>query len=286
MTVPSQMSLSGSPITSSGTLALSLVSPQGTGQFVLNNNPTLTSVLVSDTKSSFTDAPLKVYNTNTNPLTGLIVTAPFMSAGNDYGLTFGQDTAVGNAVGQTFHYAGNNSSLNYYGWGYYGKPYDITVDNAKNITLGQDSAANVTIPGPLNALNFTYGTYSGTCYGWTGSLSNPTGGPWTFTGRYNRAGNAVTIYFSVSGSYSSAALGSKPYLKGHPTYGMTVANFNCTCDSNVSGFTGASLPYNASIGSGGQTGGDFTLFTGGTQLTFQLSGGSLNFTGVATYLLY
>lgn len=126
------------------------------------------------------------------------------------------------------------------------------------------------------------GTWEGQMYGWVGSLANPTGGPWNFTGSYAKAGDVVSISFIVSGDYSSAALGSKPYISGMPTFGKTAVNFNGALNSYYSTFDGASLPYTIAMGEGA-SGQDMTFFTGATQLTFQLSGGHFEFYGSTTY---
>lgn len=130
--------------------------------------------------------------------------------------------------------------------------------------------------------NIYSGNWSGQVYGWDGSLANPTGGPWNFTGSYARAGDVVSISFVVQGTYSSAALGSKPYMSGMPTFGKTVVDYNGTLNAYYSGFTGAPLPYTCAAGTGA-SGNDMTFFTGATQLTFELSGGSLYFWGCVTY---
>lgn len=67
-----------------------------------------------------------------------------------------------------------------------------------------------------------------------------------------------------------------------PTFGKAVVDYNGTLNSYYSNFTGAPLPYTLAAGTGA-AGNDMTFFTGATQLTYELLGGSFEFYGSCTY---
>lgn len=137
MTVPTtQFTLSGSPVTTTGTFVLGLNSPQGSGVIVLATSPTLTSATVTDTiASSFTTAPFRAINTNAHPSTIALFMAPNITANDITVKTLGQDTTTGNSVSQYFKWVGSNNSANEYGFGFFGGSNDIVVKKSGVVQL-------------------------------------------------------------------------------------------------------------------------------------------------------
>ena len=104
---------------------------------------------------------------------------------------------------------------------------------AGSVLQSLDSSGNMTIPGSISALNIVTGSWTPSFY--AGPNSATMSGQTVHWARYARCGNAVTVSFYVSGTWSSANISScylycsgLPYTVGYDGTGIGGLNSSMT----------------------------------------------------------
>ncbi len=137
VTVPAILSVTGSPITSSGTFAITTaVTPTGTGAIVLASSPSLTT-------------PTLVFGTNnTTPvITATGGNGPFLiqnstlAVSGRLDLLFGRDRSSFNLAVIDFNYNALNSNTNTIGFGFFGANNVVTINGVGTVFVSSLTAS-------------------------------------------------------------------------------------------------------------------------------------------------
>ncbi len=224
LTASTPFLVTGSPVTTSGSFALDLNSPTGTGsQLVLANGPTLNGVTVTAATAAYTYAPLTVSNTYTSPGAVAVFSAPNLNTNDSVQTNMGRTITTGNAVANVLTYHGDNDPTNTYSFGFFGSSPDIVATNNGTLQLAStlkaitvaDSTASYT-NAPLNVQN-TY-TSPGAVAVFSAPNLNTNDSVQINMGRTITTGNAIANVLTYKGNndptntYSMGFFGATPDL--------------------------------------------------------------------------
>ena len=225
----SQFTVTGSPITSSGTFSVTLNSPTGSGAFVLANSPTVSNATVTSSFTAtglVTNADLANSSTTVNGQTCTLGSTCSVSTSTPNSVTF-NNSGSGGASGSTFN-GGSALTVSYNTIGAAASNASTTV-NGQTCTLGSTCSISVgagTITGVTAGSGISGGGTSGTV-----TVTNSAPMVYPGAGVPNSTGSAWGTSRSTTGSGSYLLLTNANIQIAMPTTAIS-AN-SCTSPASI-----------------------------------------------------
>ena len=259
--VPSFLSIAGSPITTSGTLAISYsgtalpvanggtgaTTSTGSGPVVLQNNPLMYNVVMTDTVASSSSTALNVYGNGGityslaqgvmeityaggAPGNLLMMYASGLFSGSSVNRTFGKAAATNQCLVESFYYnSALSGALNTYTMTLYGAAASFVMGPAGfTITGGVSIVSGALAVSQLNG-NFLDNTT--TANGMIVGYNTPQGSTTSNTFVVYDNSTSRTELFTINQAGSSSGSSSVNFYPGNTSYGGTTITRNVTYSS-------------------------------------------------------